>query len=113
MAKETKVFVKNFLESQIPIMDPTNKKLLDKRLEIVDQEISQDPSKKPRFEDLLEKAGGSAEAVKLYQPPKNDQEPAEQVGFGIENFDPKNRLVSLRNIGNLGRKVVSADEADK
>ena len=40
VAKETKVFVKNFLESQIPIMDPSNKKLLDKRLEIVDQEIS-------------------------------------------------------------------------
>ena len=58
-------------------MDQTNKKILEKRLSIVDQEIQSDQTKKPRFEDLLEKVGASGEAAKLYQPSKAEHEGAE------------------------------------
>ena len=52
-------------------------KILEKRLSIVDQEIQSDQTKKPRFEDLLEKVGASGEAAKLYQPSKAEHEGAE------------------------------------
>ena len=43
-----------------------DRKVLEKRLNIVDQEIQSDFTKTPRFEDLLEKVGASGEAAKLY-----------------------------------------------
>ena len=51
-------------------MDALNRKVFDKRIELIDNEISLCASrnKKISYEDLLEKLGISAEAVRILQP---------------------------------------------
>ena len=91
-------------------MDSFNKKVFDKRMEMVDKEIEQCAitRRKISYEDMLEKLGITAEAVKMVQPTVKPESKidAEYSDFplyqhGIENFDPKNRLLSLRTIGSL------------
>ena len=96
-------------------MDALNRKVFDKRIELIDNEISLCASrnKKISYEDLLEKLGISAEAVRILQPATVDKNRPEIIDFvpnqhGIENFDPKNRLISLRTIGSLKTSGLSS-----
>ena len=96
-------------------MDALNRKVFDKRLELVDKEIeiSASRNKKISYEDLLEKLGISADAVRILQPATKSDKNVTEINelvvhnqYGIENFDPKNRLISLRAIGSLKQNYV-------
>lgn len=81
---------------------------MEKRLELVDKEIeycAKTRNRKICYENLLEIAGIPAEAAKFNQgigkSEKKDKDFTEVYAHGIENFDPKNRLLSLRSVGSL------------